>query len=86
MKQKHIIRVSAKCSDLFSALLLSTEEGKKQEFVGQYDGYVPDWMPGEHWGDYVILDIDVDTGVIVNWKKPTKAQLNKTFGGDKKKS
>jgi hypothetical protein len=29
-------------------------------------------MPGEHYGDYIILDIDIDTGVIKNWKKPTK--------------
>jgi hypothetical protein len=30
--------------------------------------YVPDWMPDEHWGDYVYLDIDPETGVILNWE------------------
>jgi len=32
-------------------------------------------MPEDHCGDYVELDIDIDTGMILNWKKPTKAQL-----------
>jgi hypothetical protein len=50
-----------------------------------YDGYVPEWLPSpntEHWGDYVMLDIDVETGQIVNWKKPTQEQLDETFKGE----
>ena len=23
---------------------------------------MPDFMPGQHYGDYVILDVDIDTG------------------------
>ena len=66
-----IINISAKCSDLFNATLLV--DGKT---VGaNYDGYVPEFMPGEHYGDYVQLEIDIDTGKILNWKKPTKKQL-----------
>ena len=64
-----IININAKCSDLFSANC----NGK------HYSGYVPDWMPGQHYGDYVTLEIDTDTGKILNWKKPTKAQLDETF-------
>jgi hypothetical protein len=75
------ISISAKCSDLFSATLF--EDGKR---MGEYDGYVPDFFPGEHWGDYVVLTIDVDTGKIVNWKKPTVAQLKKIFGEQKENS
>jgi hypothetical protein len=63
------LRISAKCSDLFYAEL----DGK------EHDGYVPDWMPGEHYGDYVELDIDIDTGKILNWKTPTKEELANTF-------
>jgi hypothetical protein len=48
--------------------------------VGEsYSGYVPEWMPGEHYGDYVMLDIDVATGQILNWKPPTRKQLANTF-------
>lgn len=73
-----IIRISAKCSDLFNADFLVN--GKRE---GQnYDGYVPDFFPGEHYGDYVQLDIDIDSGKIVNWSTPTKAELNDTFGLD----
>ena len=39
-----------------------------------YEGYVPDFFPGDHYGDYLILDIDIDTGVITNWPK-NNAQL-----------
>lgn len=31
-----------------------------------YDGYVPDFLPGE-FGDYLYLNIDIDTGFINNW-------------------
>jgi hypothetical protein len=70
------IHISAKCSDLFHAQLFA--DGK---LVGEHDGYVPEWMwmPGQHWGDYVILQIDVATGQITNWKTPTEEELNKTF-------
>jgi len=75
------LTISAKCSDLFSARLSS------DLFPGSpknYDGYVPDWFPNPnagHYGDYVQLTIDVDTGHILNWKKPTEAQLKETFRG-----
>ena len=71
---KNIISITAKCSDMFGASL--TTDGKH---VGSYDGYVPDFMPGQHYGDYVELKIDADTGQIVNWKKPTQAELKKCF-------
>ena len=67
---KTIISISAKCSDLFSATL--KRDGK---VVGEYDGYVPSLLPGEHYGDYVLLDIDTETGRILNWKKPTTKDL-----------
>ena len=33
----------------------------------------------EHFGDYVTLDIDIETGKILNWKKPTERDLKQTF-------
>jgi len=72
------ISISAKCSDMFFAQA-HDKNGKK---VGDdYDGYVPEFMPGEHFGDYVDLKIDIDTGKILNWKKPTQAELIETFTG-----
>jgi hypothetical protein len=69
------LSITAKCSDLFSATL-SDAAGQLGK---DYSGYVPDWMPGEHYGDYVQLDIDPFTGQILNWKKPSKAAIFKTF-------
>ncbi len=40
------------------------------EEVGSYESYVPDFFPGEHYGDYLILNIDLETGQITNWKRP----------------
>ena len=65
-----ILSICVKCSDRFAARLI--EDGKE---TADYDGYVPAFMPEEHYGDYVELDIDIDTGMITNWKKPTKAEL-----------
>jgi hypothetical protein len=45
------------------------------EKVGDYDGYVPDFMPEEHYGDYVELDINVKTGQIINWSFPSQEEL-----------
>jgi len=47
------------------------EEGVRKT----YTGYVPDFFPEQHWGDYVELKIDADTGQILNWKVPTKKDL-----------
>ena len=70
-----IIKFSAKCSDLFGANLIV--DGK---LIGDgYDGYVPKFFPGVHYGDYVIMEVDIDTGKILNWKTPTATQLADTF-------
>lgn len=71
------ISISAKCSDMFDAQLL--QDGKQ---IGECSGYVPDWFPNphaQHFGDYVTLTIDVETGHILNWKKPSQAKLDETF-------
>lgn len=73
-----VISINAKCSDLFSATL--TDKGG--HFKGEYDGYVPKFFPGQHFGDYVELRIDIATGRILNWKRPTQKQLDDTFKKD----
>ena len=62
-----IIKISAKCSDLFSA---SCDAEAKY-----YDGYVPDFFPETHYGDYVELTIDTATGQILNWPKDLKDSM-----------
>ncbi len=66
-----------KVSDMFTAHILD-QDGNK--LGGQDDGYVPDFMPGKHYGDYVILDIDIDTGMITNWTTPTAESIEKFIG------
>lgn len=71
-----VINICAKCSNMFSATL--SKDGKASE----YDGYVPAWFPNpdvQHGGDDIQLEIDLETGQIVGWKKPTAAQLKETF-------
>jgi len=66
-------------ADRFHARLMSATG---TEIYEQDDGYVPDFMPGEHYGDYVLLDIDVDTGQITNWKKPSVEQIQEWIKDD----
>lgn len=47
-----------------------------------YEGYVPDFFPGDHYGDYLLLNIDVETGQITNWKKPTAEDITKMLSDD----
>lgn len=71
-----IIKMSAKCSDSFFACL----ENKDGEDIGEeYSGYVPNFFPGQHYGDYVELEIDVETGQILNWNVPTKEEIKELF-------
>jgi hypothetical protein len=66
------LSIHMKVCDEFSGRLLD-QNGKV--IHDQEDGYVPGFMPGDHFGDYLILEIDIDTGVIKNWKKPNAAAI-----------
>ena len=73
------IRIYCKVCDEFTAHIYS-QDG--EELGGQEAGYVPSFMPGEHFGDYLILDIDLDTGQVTNWSPPTKEQIMKFIKGN----
>ena len=64
-----ILKISAKCDDCCIATLVDNGKVLKRK-----NGYVPALMPYEG-GDYVDIDIDVTTGRILNWKVPTKEQI-----------
>lgn len=51
----------------------------RDQQVQSYDGNVPTWMPGDHGGDEIILDIDVATGRILNWRTADLADLLATW-------
>lgn len=65
------LHLCLKVSDCFNAQLLTAEA----RVLAEYSDYVPDFMPGYHYGDYVIFEIDIDTGMIKNWNKPSSSQL-----------
>lgn len=64
------VKISAKVNDLFT-LFVSTPDGSRDYC---YDGYVPEFFP-DGGGDYLNLDIDINTGQILNWKKPSSQEL-----------
>ena len=70
-----ILKISAKCSDLCSAVLI-----RNGKMLAESDGYVPSLMPNGG-GDYVDIDIDIATGQILNWKVPTEAQIKAFIAG-----
>ena len=59
-----IVKINAKCSDLCFTEVLAGNGN----VIAEHDGYVPEFMPGEHYGDYVELKIDIETGKLLNWK------------------
>jgi hypothetical protein len=71
MTRVNSIFVTAKCSDLCH-INFKDEHGNS---IGERDGYVPDWMPENHYGDYVELEIEIATGRILNWKVPSQKEL-----------
>ena len=66
------LNVRAYCGDMFSYIICDQDS---KEIFAQEDGYVPDFMPGEHYGERIILDIDIDTGVIKNWVSPKQEEI-----------
>jgi hypothetical protein len=77
-REAKVLKIHAKCRDCCSATLLD-QQGK---VIKEHDGYVPDFMPGQHYGDYIILDIDVDTGQILNWNPPSRVSLECFIEGE----
>ena len=73
-KNKTVLSISAKCSDLYSHTLYRSD-GK----IVNYAGYVPSFFPDSFSGnDYITLDIDPYTGQILNWKnwRPALTEKN----------
>jgi hypothetical protein len=68
----HSISINAKCNDL----CLSELKAKNGAIVAEHEGYVPRFLPGNN-GDYVRLEIDLETGAILNWKKLTPSDIEK---------
>lgn len=70
------LRIHCKVTDRFTYGLIDSDGA---EVYAQDDGYVPSFMPGQHYGDYIILDIDIDTGSITNWSRPTAEQIEEAI-------
>jgi hypothetical protein len=75
-----VLKLHLKVRDEFTASLV---DQNGDDIHNQDDGYVPGFMPGEHFGDYVILDIELDTGRILNWKAPTAKQIEDWINPDR---
>ena len=73
------LSICCKVCDNFTA---SIKDAEGEELGGQDDGYVPGFMPGQHYGDYLILDIDLDTGQVTNWKTPKPEDIAAFIRGD----
>ncbi|EMK0351988.1 hypothetical protein V8J08_004273 [Citrobacter amalonaticus] len=71
------IKTCIKVCDRFTAEVIDSDGNTVRSIE---DEYVPDCFPGTHYGDYLELDIDIETGQILNWKKPTPEQLSQLLG------
>lgn len=71
------IKTYIKVCDRFTAEVIDSDGNTVRSIK---DEYVPDCFPGTHYGDYLELDIDIETGQILNWQKPTQPQLSQLVG------
>jgi len=71
------IKTCIKVCDGFTAAVIDAD-GKTVRSIE--NEYVPDCFPGNHCGDYLELDIDIETGQILNWQKPSQADLSLLVG------
>lgn len=75
------VEVEAKTLKIYSKIcdqFTGTLEDSDGEVIAEWDNdYVPSFLPEQHYGDYLILDIDLETGQILNWKKPTREDLER---------
>jgi hypothetical protein len=76
-KSPRVLRLCCKSVD--RNVIQYLKDGKE---VRTHDGYVPDFFPGNHYGDYIDFDIDIDTGQILNWKRPTEAEINRDLNNE----
>lgn len=73
------LSIYCKVSDRFCYQL---KDAEGREVFSQDDGYVPGIMPGKHYGDYIILDIDLVSGRVLNWKCPSPEQIEEAIGSE----
>lgn len=73
------LRIHMKVCDGFEGAIYD-QDG--QQIGKDYEGYVPGFMPGEHYGDYLILNIDLETGMILNWKVPDVTDIADFASGE----
>lgn len=71
-----IVTVMAKVCDNGTYELL-TEDA---QVLATHEGYVPSFFPEVHYGDYLDLHIELETGKILNWRTPDPAVVAKDFG------
>jgi hypothetical protein len=71
------LEIHCKVRDCFDARLVAADGA----ILKDYEGYVPDFMPGRHYGDYLILNIDIETGQVTNWETPTTSQMEDFVNG-----
>jgi len=76
------LNINLKVSDMFDC---TVQDNSGNYVIEDYCDYVPDFMPGNHYGDYVELEIDTTTGKILNWRK-NAAALVKQFVDDQKEN
>lgn len=72
MAHAKTIYVNLKVTDRFNGEIRD-ENGNG--LIDIEESYVPDFFPENHYGDYVELLIDLETGMILNWEKPTSEQI-----------
>ena len=66
------IYITAKVGDLINGHVYDIND----TVIISFGGVVPEFFPSNNYGEYLNLEIELETGKILNWIPPTKEQIN----------
>jgi len=69
------VKIHVKVSDSGSYELCD-QDGEQ---IAERNDYVPRFFPEEHYGDYLILEIELDSGRVLNWEPPSRIDIEEAF-------
>ncbi len=82
MGSSRVKKIAEQAKTLIFSMQVRTEftihlMGQDGVWLFDYEGYIlPAFLPERGFsGEYLTLDIDIDSGQITNWQKPTREQI-----------
>jgi CDP-diacylglycerol pyrophosphatase len=77
VRQIRTLHIHAQCVDRAT---VNAKDANRSTLL-EHQGYLPHGL-GLGGGDYIKFEVDIETGQILNWEKPTYVSILRAFGDD----